>query len=115
MTKGSGKSLDLGKLRGDERSPLDVLKSCALEGGRPPPQLYIAGEVMLKTLLRIPHDRVMLRSSPIAQPERYTTRSIWFSSLANFSGSQVLRGIMVWESSSSQLWLRNKVDRRSMG
>lgn len=48
---------------------------------------------MLKSLLRIPHDKVMLRSSPIAQPERYTTESIWLSSLRNFGGSQVLRGI----------------------
>ena len=55
---------------------------------------YVEFETMLKSLLRIPHDKVMLRSSPIAQPERYTTGSIWFSSLKNFSGSQVLRGIL---------------------
>ena len=54
---------------------------------------YADFEAMLKTLLRIPHDKVMLRSSPVAQPERYTTESIWFSSLANIGGSQVLRGI----------------------
>jgi predicted membrane chloride channel (bestrophin family) len=54
---------------------------------------YCEFETMLKTLLRIPHDKVMLRSSPIAQPERYSTDSIWFSSLKNFGGSQVLRSI----------------------
>ena len=54
---------------------------------------YDEFETMLKKLLNIPHDRVMLRNSPIAQPERYTTDSIWLSSLRNFGGSQVLRGI----------------------
>ena len=55
---------------------------------------YLEFEKMLKSLLGIPHDRVMLRSSPIAQPERYTTRSIWASRLRNLGGSQVLRGIL---------------------
>lgn len=54
---------------------------------------YDEFETMLKQMLKVPHDKVMLRSSPVPQPERYTTKSIWLSSLRNFHGSQVLRGI----------------------
>ena len=46
-------------------------------------------ETMITTLLRIPHDKVLPRSSSIAQPQRYSTDSIWLSSLRNIGGSQV--------------------------
>ena len=39
MTKSFTRSFDLGKLRGDEREYLDVIRSCALGGSRPPPLL----------------------------------------------------------------------------
>ena len=39
MTKRSDKSLDLGKLRGDERDGGDVVRSCTYGGSRPPPLL----------------------------------------------------------------------------
>ena len=39
MTKDFQKSLDLGKLTGDERYYPDVIRSCATGGGRPPPLL----------------------------------------------------------------------------
>ena len=35
-----------------------------------------------------------MRSTPIAQPQRYTTKSIWLSSLRNIGGSQVMREII---------------------
>ena len=55
-------------------------------------------EGMLKALLRLPQDSVCGTSRALnercAHPERYTTRSIWLSSLRNIGGSQVLRGIL---------------------
>ena len=39
MTKSNTKSLDLGKLKGDERTAGDVVRSCAMGGGRPAPLL----------------------------------------------------------------------------
>eukprot|EP00966_Prymnesium_polylepis_P242701 5612824-Prymnesium_polylepis.1 len=39
MTKNSFKSLNLGRLKGNERVRRDVVNSCAMGGGRPPPLL----------------------------------------------------------------------------
>ena len=54
---------------------------------------YEEFEQMIKKMLRIPHSRVMLRSTSIPQPQRYTTKSMWLSTLRNFPQSEVLRGI----------------------
>ena len=57
---------------------------------------YVEFEAMLSALLPVLTDSSPSQSgvaSPL-QPERYTTRSIWLSSLRNIGGSQVLRGIM---------------------
>ena len=53
---------------------------------------------MLQALLRLPQDSVCGTTRALHErclhPERYTTRSIWLSSLKNIGGSQVLRGIL---------------------
>ena len=55
---------------------------------------YEEFEGMLKDMLQIPSDLVMVRRNPaIAQPERYSTTSIWLSTLRNFPSSEVLRDI----------------------
>ena len=50
--------------------------------------------MMLKTLLQIPHDAVMMRTRSFSTPERYTTKTIWLSSLMNIHQSDVLVGIL---------------------
>mmetsp|Transcript_36084 Transcript_36084/g.81892 ORF Transcript_36084/g.81892 Transcript_36084/m.81892 type:complete len:194 (-) Transcript_36084:76-657(-) len=68
--------------------------------------VYEEFEELLKTLLNIPHGKVVVRRGNLAQPERYSTQTIWLSTLLNFAQSEVLVGIgqpLFWASFISLL------------
>uniref|UniRef100_A0A7S4EV38 EF-hand domain-containing protein n=2 Tax=Chrysotila carterae TaxID=13221 RepID=A0A7S4EV38_CHRCT len=49
---------------------------------------------MVESLLQIPFGSLAVRSRSFVTPERYTTRTLWFSSVWNILNSQVLRNII---------------------